>query len=156
MVITYLANNIVYVIFSGGLMQKLKKWSNLWLFCYNAKFSKYSTDALKMMRFFLFFYVCLFLRESTSRGGAERGRHRIWSRLHALSCQHRAHRGALTHKSWDHDLSWSWTLNPLSHPGALAPLLPLFFLRWCFSATSLITGDVLFSVAHLHTTRNLM
>ena len=54
-------------------------------------------------------------RQSMRRGGAERGRHRIWSRLQALSCQHRAQCGAWTHKPWNHDLSWSWTLNQLSH-----------------------------------------
>ena len=36
----------------------------------------------------------------------------------ALSCWHRAQRGACTHKLWDHDLSWSPSLNQLSHPGA--------------------------------------
>ena len=30
-----------------------------------------------------------------------RGRHRIWSRLQALSCQHRARHGARTHRLWD-------------------------------------------------------
>ena len=71
---------------------------------------------------FKFFYIYLFLREreSASRGGAERerGRNRIWSRLQALSCQHRARCGAWSHGLCDHDLSWSWTLNRLSHPGA--------------------------------------
>ena len=61
--------------------------------------------------------------EEESGTGRERGRHRIWSRLQALSCQHRAWCGARTHKPWDHDLSRSWTLNQLSHPGA--PHLPL-------------------------------
>ena len=50
--------------------------------------------------------------------GRERRRHRIQSRLQALSCQHRARHGAWTHKLWDHDLSQSWTLNRLTHPGA--------------------------------------
>ena len=52
--------------------------------------------------------------------GQELGRHRIWSRLQALSCQHRAWHGVQTHKPWDHDLSQSQTLNWLSHPGAPA------------------------------------
>ena len=43
--------------------------------------------------------------------GRERGRHRIRSRLLALSCQHRARCGARSHKPWDHDLWWSWLLN---------------------------------------------
>ena len=55
-------------------------------------------------------------RQSMSGKGAERGRHRIQSRLQALSCQHRARRGARTHELWDHDLSRSWTLNRLSYP----------------------------------------
>ena len=54
----------------------------------------------------------------TQRRGREREGDRIWSRLQALSCQHRDRRGAQTHKLWDHDLSWSQTLNRLSHPGA--------------------------------------
>ena len=53
--------------------------------------------------------------------GRERGRQRIQSRLQALSCQHRAGRGAWTHESWDHGLCWSQTLNRLSHPGAPRP-----------------------------------
>ena len=36
-----------------------------------------------------------------SGGGAERGRHRIWSRLQAPSCQHRARCLAQTHELWD-------------------------------------------------------
>ena len=77
----------------------------------------------------VFFNVCLFLRDSTcadmSRRGAdrerererERGRHRIWSRLQVLNCRHRARHGAQTHGPQDHDLSRSWTLSRLSHPG---------------------------------------
>ena len=70
--------------------------------------------------YFYFFNIYLFLRqrESMNRGGSERGRHRIWNRPQALSCQHRARRGARTHGPWDHDLSRSRTLNRPSHPGA--------------------------------------
>ena len=50
--------------------------------------------------------------------GRERGRHGIRSRLRALSCQHRAGCGAWTHGPQNHDLSQSWRLNRLSHPGA--------------------------------------
>ena len=41
-------------------------------------------------------------RENEQGEGRERGRHRMWSRLQALSCGHRARRGAWTHKlrSW--------------------------------------------------------
>ena len=50
--------------------------------------------------------------------GREWGKHRIRSRRQALSCQHRARRRAQTHDPWDHDLSQSWLLTQLSHPGA--------------------------------------
>uniref|UniRef100_A0ABI7WRR9 Glycosyltransferase 2-like domain-containing protein n=1 Tax=Felis catus TaxID=9685 RepID=A0ABI7WRR9_FELCA len=44
-------------------------------------------------------------RECDRQGGRERRRHRIGSRLPALSCQHRARRGARSHKLQDHDLN---------------------------------------------------
>ena len=52
---------------------------------------------------------------------AGRGREgdRIWSRLQAPSSQHRARQEAQTHKLQGYDLSWSWRLNWLSHPGSL-------------------------------------
>ena len=71
----------------------------------------------------MFIYFWDRQRLSMNGGGSERGRHRIWSRFQALSCQHRARRGAGTHALWDHDLSRSRMLNRLSHPGA--PLLSL-------------------------------
>ena len=60
--------------------------------------------------------------------GRENGSHRIWSRLQTPSCQHRVQHGAQTHQLQDHDLSWSWMLNWLSHPGALGLL---YFLSHC-------------------------
>ena len=79
------------------------------------------------------FNVYLLLRErgNESRGrGRERGRQRIQCRLQALSCQHSAPCGARTHKLWDHDLSQSWILNWVSHPGAsmdtiISPILQI-------------------------------
>ena len=62
-------------------------------------------------------------RDNVSRGGAEREgdtESEAGSRP-ALSCQHRAQCGAWTHELRDHDLSWSQTLNQLSHPGARKP-----------------------------------
>ena len=66
----------------------------------------------------------VYLWESVSRGGAERGGHRIRSRLQApkLSAQSptpglNSQTGAWTHRLWDHDLSWSQMLNRLSHQG---------------------------------------
>ena len=50
------------------------------------------------------------------RGGVER--ERDTSRLQALSHQYRARHRAWTHKRRDHDLSWSWMPNQVSHPGA--------------------------------------
>ena len=76
------------------------------------------------------FYLFLRQRETEHEQGRgrERGRHRIQSRLHALSCQHRARRRARTHGLWDHDLRWSWTLNRLSHPGAPGDIFFFFFI----------------------------
>ena len=71
----------------------------------------------------IFFFNVLFIFETETEHeqgrDRERGRHRSKAgcRLQALSCQHRVGRGARTQEPWDHDLSQSWTLNQLSHPG---------------------------------------
>ena len=67
-----------------------------------------------------FLKIYLFLRETEHKWGRarERRRHRIRSKLQALSCQHRAQRWARTRKPWDHDLSQGQMLNWLSHPSA--------------------------------------
>ena len=96
-----------------------------------------------MIGFILFFFFLMFTysrerdwdRVRVGEGQRERGRHRIWSRLQALSCQHRARRGARTHRLWDHDPSRSGTLNRLSHPGA--PQAE----SYCFPTTPLSTGS---------------
>ena len=69
---------------------------------------------------FKFFFLFLFLIETERNWGRgrERRRHRIQSRLHAPSCQHRAQQGAGAHKLRDHDLSESLTSKGLSPPGA--------------------------------------
>ena len=71
--------------------------------------------------FLIFFNVYLFWGQRETEHewgrGRERGRHRIGSRLQALSHQPRAWRGARTPGPRDRDLSWSWTLNWLSHAG---------------------------------------
>ena len=67
----------------------------------------------------MFIYFCETVRDIKSRQGRgrERRRHRIRSRLQAPHYQHTARCGAQTHEPWEHDLSWSRTLNQLSHPG---------------------------------------
>ena len=80
-----------------------KNWSIFFLFF---KFSS------------IFFLMFIHFWETAPAGEGQRGRHRIWSRLQALSCWHRAQCWARTHELWDHDLSWSQTLNLLNHPGA--------------------------------------
>ena len=71
--------------------------------------------------------------------GRERGRCRIWHRLQALSCQHRAWSRAQTHIPGDNDMSGTQTLNRLSHPGAPNLSLLLINIRvqilwtWCAS-----------------------
>ena len=80
---------------------------------------------------FLFFKLLFTLEREREteheRGRKEGGGHRMWNRLQALSCQHRARCGAQTHKPWDHDLSRCQMLNQLSHPGA-----PIFFFFLTF------------------------
>ena len=70
---------------------------------------------------FLNLYLFLREREIASGGGwaERRGRCRIWSKLQALSCQHRTWRRAQMHEPQDHDLSRSQMLNQLSHPAPL-------------------------------------
>ena len=81
-------------------------------------------------RLSFFFNVYLFLRQiETGRElgrGRERGRYRIRSRTQALSRQRRARCGAQTYSRRDHDLSRSWMLNRLSHPGV--PSIVSFYL----------------------------
>ena len=79
-----------------------------------------------IIHYFLKIFDLIIIGNIEWRRGTERGRHRIQSRLQALSCQHRDRRGAQTHKLQDHDLSQSRTLNQLSHPGT--PVY-LFILR---------------------------
>ena len=86
------------------------------------------------------FYLFLRERDTECQPGRgrerERKRHGIWSRLQALSCQHRAQHGTWTHKLQDHDLSWSWMLNRLSHLGA--------------SATSILMSSSLFCLLEVY------
>ena len=57
-------------------------------------------------------------RHSMSRGGAEREREtQTRSRLRALCCQQKAQSGVQIHEPWDHELSQSWMLHQMSHPG---------------------------------------
>ena len=67
------------------------------------------------------FNVYLFLRERDrereGEGQRQRETHRIWSRLQAPRWQHRARCRARTQEPRGHNLSWSWTLNRLSHLG---------------------------------------
>ena len=81
------------------------------------------------LNYFFWKFLFLFLkeRESMSGGRAERGRHRIRSRLQAPSCQHKAQCWAQIHEPWDHDLSQSQMVNRLSHPGA--PRVLITFVR---------------------------
>ena len=72
-------------------------------------------------------------RAWAGEGQRDRGRHRMWNRLQALSCQHRAQCRVWTPELWDHDLSRSQMLNWLSHPGAWARFLKKYFTRtWRF------------------------
>ena len=66
----------------------------------------------------MFLYIWERDTECEQGRGRKRGRCRIRSRFQTLSHQHRARCGAETHQPWDHGLSWSQTLDRLSHPSA--------------------------------------
>ena len=95
------------------------------LFCFKTFFVIFfpTVNSILMNFFYKSFFNVLFIFEREREteceqvSGRERGRHRIRSRLVAPSCQHRARYGAWTHELWEHDLSQSWMLNRLSHPG---------------------------------------
>ena len=78
-----------------------------------------------IMKYFLFPLLKIFIyfwerereRDRVQLGEGQRER-KTQNPKQALSCQHRAWCGTQTHKPQDHDLSWSWTLNWLSHSGA--------------------------------------
>ena len=76
---------------------------------------------------FIYFWERERKTEHEQGRGRERRRHRIWSRLQALSCQPRARCRARTHKLWDPELSWGQTLNWLSQIG-----VPIFFFNLYF------------------------
>ena len=78
----------------------------------------------------MFIYFWEREREREWGKGRARGRHRIWSRLQALSCQHRARHGAQTHTLWDGDLSRSQMLNYLTNWATQAPPCSSSFLTW--------------------------
>ena len=73
-----------------------------------------------------FFFLSLFIlreREKTSKGGVEREDRR--SEVGSMLTEERAQLGAWAHKPGYHNLSWSQTLNWLSHPGT--PHTPFHF-----------------------------
>ena len=77
-----------------------------------------------------FFNVYLFLKEREI--GCEWGRsrerrwHRIRNRFQALSCQHRAWRGARTHEPGDQDLTRRWLLNRATQVPQVLKVIILF------------------------------
>ena len=99
--------------------------------------------------------------------GRERGRHRIWSRLQALSCQHRAWCGAWTHKPylrWWPELKseatqapwrsfvgaalgilWSSGCRCFSWPGFICALLSPHYFRFCWSLSQILIYSSLLS-----------
>ena len=92
-------------------------------------------------------------RAWAGEGQRERHTHRIWSRLPAPSCEHRAQCGAWTHESWDHDLNWSWTPNRLSHPTPLTSIIlktcMLKSLNLCFMS-QIFSYTFFFRCFHIH------
>ena len=126
---------------------------DLYLCIHHRIFSFYSYICIlftNLLNVYLFFE-----RESTSGEGTERNRDtESEAGCKALSCQQRARCRAWTHKPWDHDLSWSWTFNQLSHPGAptFAYLIGAHLCIWyklVVSTFILLHVDVQFSLNHL-------
>ena len=86
--------------------------------------NKSTTSLLKIFLIVLFSF---WERDSMSSGGAERGRHRIRSKLQDPSSQHRPWHGARIHEPRDYDLSRNRMLNQLSHQ------VPYKFSFYCCS-----------------------
>ena len=80
--------------------------------------TNWATQAPQFKKKLMFIFEKKGERQNVSGGRVEREGDRIWSRLQAPSCQHRAWHGAWTHEPRDHDLSQSRTLNWLNHLGA--------------------------------------
>ena len=76
-----------------------------------------SRTRIKVVCLFVCFVFHFWKRERMSEGGEERDRG-TEDPKQALCWQQRTQCRAWTHEMWDHDLSWSWMLNWLSHPGA--------------------------------------
>ena len=94
------------------------------------RLTDWATQVPLFKKFLMFIYFWPRERDRAWAGrGIERereiGRHKIQSRLQALSCQHRAWHEARTHGVQDQDLSRCRTLNQLSHPGT-----PFFFFKF--------------------------
>ena len=89
-------------------------------YCHSVSVSQKWINVKKSFLFCLMF-IYFWEREAVwaGEGQRDRGTHRIRSRLQALSCQHRARRGAQTHELWDHDLSRSRTSNLTEPPRCL-------------------------------------
>ena len=82
-----------------------------------------------------------------NRGGAERGRHKIWNRLQAPSCQHRARRRARTHGPRNRDLAEVGRLTDCATqaPQTLkSPYLPTKFYLCALPQASLCCQLILF------------
>ena len=73
-------------------------------------------------------------REHKPGRGRERGRQRIWRGF--CADRQRAWCGALTQEPRDHDLSRSWTLNPMRHPGAPESVSILFSSHYFLLGTT--------------------
>ena len=107
-------------------------------------YSQIKEEILSLLLMFIYFlkflYFILYLREREREreGEGQRDGDRSWSRLQALSCEHRARCGAWTNEQWDRNLSRSWTLNRLSHPGT-----PTYvFMDFLLTFKSLIHQDI--------------
>ena len=116
-----------YILISSIFLKHIDQRTSLLLS--SSSSSSSAKNLFKKNIFNVYFWERERERESESKPeqgrDRERGRHRMWSRLQALSCQHRAWGRTQAYKSGDHDLSQCWTLN---RAGAWAPRHPAKYL----------------------------
>ena len=116
---------------SSGLQQEVTGYSNL---------------SWQHISFNFFSHLFIFerQRETGHEWGRvrESGRHRIWSRLQAPSCQQRARHGAQIYEP--HDLSQSWTLNWATRALHHSSFLKLHIILRDWGVHSFYQGDTIF------------
>ena len=98
--------------------ETLEGKTDIWVVHYTIQNVNFQQKTFKTFLMFIWETERQRQRQSTSKEGQRERETQNPKQAPGSSCQHRARHGARSHKPWDHDLSWSQTLNRLSHPGA--------------------------------------